>query len=96
MSAVKGKLAKKLIDLRGSKTLYQLANDCGIPRSMLHRFESGTRLPTPDYLLKLSSAYEVELFELKKAYFEDVFPEGSTERDDLFRWVKEHLEQSQY
>jgi|GEM_PF-2033181 len=87
MASVKSKLASKLVELRGEKTLYQLAKESGIARSILFRFETGERIPTNDYLEKLSVAYKVNITELKTLCFEDLYPEGSADRELLFQWV---------
>lgn len=88
MSSVNSRLAQKLREARGNKTLYQLSSESGIPRSMLFRYEKG-QVPTDDILEKLSLALGLEMYELKKLHFEDSFPEGSSVRSLLIRWVKE-------
>ena len=87
MPSVKGKLASKLVALRGDKTLYQFAKECKIARSILFRLENGERFPTREYLEKLAVAYKADITELKTLYFEDLYPEGSDDRELLFRWV---------
>ena len=87
MASVKSKLASKLVELRGEKTLYQLAKESGMARSILFRFETGERIPTNNYLEKLAMAYKADISELKILCFEDLYPEGSVDRELLFKWV---------
>lgn len=54
-------------------------------------FENGSAVPNEDCLLKLAYGLGVELFELKRAYYDDIYSSESFEREYLFRWVKEHI-----
>lgn len=89
MSPVKGKLAEALITLRGEKSLYRVSQESGIPRSMLFRYENGSRLPEDANLEKLAKALMVSIYDLKKLYFEDLYPVGSENRSYLKKWVEE-------
>jgi len=89
MEPVKGKLALKLIELRGEQTLYRLAKEVGIARSLLFRYENGTLSPDTDKLEKLARHYSLDVYDLKKLYFADLYPEGSRDRQLLIQWALE-------
>lgn len=78
-------LARKLKELRGERSLYAVAEESGISRPVLHRYENG-RIPTDEQLKALADFYRVPYKELKFLAFEDSFPTGSEERTLLKEW----------
>lgn len=50
-------IAKKLIELRGSKTREEVANACGISVSALAMYEQGQRIPRDSIKIKLANYY---------------------------------------
>lgn len=89
MLDVNKKLALRLRELRGEKTLYQVQQDTRISRSLLRRYEIGERTPEDEMLSRLANYYGVSYEELKMLYFEDIYPLASKVREVLFQWVKQ-------
>ena len=79
MELVKCHLAAKLIELRGTKSLYEVSQKVGIPMGRIADFENGLYLPDEDCLLKLAYGLGVELFELKRAHYDDLYSPESLE-----------------
>ena len=50
-------MRKKLIILRGDKTVTEVARDIGITRQMLSAIESGIRTPSLDLANKIANYY---------------------------------------
>lgn len=50
-------IAKKLVDLRGKKTQFEVARDIGISLSALAMYETGNRIPRDEIKIKLASYY---------------------------------------
>lgn len=87
MNSVNNHLATRLRALRGSRSLYSIAEESGISRPVLHRYENG-RIPTDEQLKALAKYYKIPYQELKFLAFEDIFPAGSEERRLLFDWAR--------
>lgn len=51
-------IGKKLRDLRGNKTLEEVANDIGISVSALTMYELGNRVPRDEIKIKLALYYQ--------------------------------------
>lgn len=63
--------------LRGDKSLGQVQIATGISKSYICLIEQGKRTPSPDILLKLSTAYEVDYMELFcLVHYDDIEPES--------------------
>ena len=88
MEDVNSKLARKLRELRGNLPLTQLEKATNIPRSLLYRFEKGTRTPHNIALHKLAEFYKLNFIDLKILHFEDLYPPGSEDRESLITWFK--------
>lgn len=86
MSEVKHNLGQRLRELRGNRTLQEVAEPLGIDRRSYQRYENG-RIPKDGLLETIASFYEVPFDELKQLCFEDLFPEGSRDRSIIFQWV---------
>jgi transcriptional regulator with XRE-family HTH domain len=82
--------ADKITQLRGEKSLYLAAQEMGIDRGQLRRYEAG-RIPESEAIIaKLARYYGVPLQELQNTYFETIYPVGSFFREAVFRWVKSY------
>jgi len=82
-----GTLAKKLKELRGELSLYEVGKITGINRGDLKRFEDGSLLPKPDSLAKLAEYYEVPYEELYFEYLEEIYPTPA-ERHLIIQWAE--------
>lgn len=82
------RLGERLKELRGVTSLYELAKQVGIDRSVLSRYERGVQAPEPLFLQKLANYFKVPYRELRKLYYEDFFSD-STERDIVVEWAVE-------
>lgn len=51
-------IAKKLIELRGTRSRETVANACGISVSALAMYEQGERIPRDDIKIRLSQYYK--------------------------------------
>lgn len=51
-------IAEKLVELRGSATQLEVANDLGISASALSMYESGQRVPRDEVKLALARYYK--------------------------------------
>jgi len=91
MELIQTHLSKKLVELRGTRSLYEISHKAGIPLGRLHDFEKGESIPDEGCMLKLAYGLGVEVFDLKRAHYDDIYSSESFERDYLFRWVQEHL-----
>jgi transcriptional regulator with XRE-family HTH domain len=89
MEQVNKKLAEYLSVLRGEMSRYDVEKATGIARSMLGRYEQGTRIPSNPNLMKLALFYNVSYDVLKMLILEDLYPENSQERAILFEWVNQ-------
>jgi len=87
MSNVNNHLGQKLRELRGDKTIYQVAKEVQIDRTQLKRYEEG-RIPADEVLEKLAQFYDVPFDALRIMGFEDQFPVDSRQRQILIKWVK--------
>lgn len=52
------KMAKKLVALRGNRTIEKVASDIGISKSALSMYENGNRIPKDEIKLKLANYYD--------------------------------------
>ncbi|AVK86025.1 transcriptional regulator [Lysinibacillus sp. B2A1] len=50
-------MREKLIDLRGGKTVTEVAKDLGITRQMLSAIEGGTRTPSLELARRIANYY---------------------------------------
>lgn len=55
---------QKLVELRGAKTLLQVATDLDISVSALSQYENSKRFPTPEIAQKLAKYYRTTVDEL--------------------------------
>ena len=92
METVKSHLGERLIELRGETPLNVVEKATGVSRANLRRYENGEYIPKEAALTKLAEYYKVSYEELRKLALADQFPEGSKERNILFDWVQEELE----
>jgi transcriptional regulator with XRE-family HTH domain len=89
MKNVNKHLSEKLRELRGERSLYQVGQELNFSRSLLSRYEKGEQTPEDTTLKRLAEYYAVSYEELKKPYFEDLYPKGSEARQVLEAWLKE-------
>ena len=54
-------IGERLKNLRGDKTIRQVAADCGISYSALSMYETGHRTPRPAVMLKLANYYNTSV-----------------------------------
>ena len=87
MTTVNNLLGTYLKELRGDKTLYQLAKEMGIDITQLRRYESG-RIPADEILFKLAEFHNVSYVHLKSLTFETLYPIGSPAREALLLWLR--------
>jgi len=92
MPTVNKKLAQKLKELRQEKSFYQIERELHISRSLLRRYEIGERVPEDATLEKLASYYNISFYDLKRCYFEDIYPKDSIGRLAVRQWVQETSE----
>lgn len=57
-------MREKLIELRGDKTVTEVAKDVGITRQMLSAIESGSRTPSLEVAKKIASYYSSTIDEI--------------------------------
>lgn len=88
MNPVKNTLGQKLKSLRGERSLYQIEKESGIARSLLRRYEVGTLIPESDMLKRLAAFYGQSFQDFKILCFEDLYPEGSEDRQILRYWLQ--------
>ena len=69
----------KLINLRGSRTQDELANELGISQQHYSAIENGTRTPTPKLMFEFEKYFNVPVQEL----FPDIFLNNSTTNSGL-------------
>lgn len=86
MDAV-NKLAHRLRELRGDRSLYEVGEASGIQRKQIQRYELG-RIPEDSLLHKLAKFYGVSFKELKLLVFDDLYPDGSEEQALILEWAK--------
>lgn len=53
----KKEIGNRLKELRGQKTVDEIAKDCGISASALSMYENGYRIPRDDVKIKLAKYY---------------------------------------
>jgi|GEM_PF-7000037 len=66
-------LGEYLKELRGSLSFGDVQKDTGISSSLLHRYENGSVVPSPEKLEILASFYEKPYKELRLKYYQDIF-----------------------
>ncbi len=54
-------IGKRLVELRGSKTLDSVAKACGISVSALSMYEQGNRIPRDEIKVKLAAFYDTSV-----------------------------------
>lgn len=86
MDAV-NKLAHRLRELRGDRSLYEVGEASGIQRRQIQRYELG-RVPDDSLLRKLAKFYGVTFKELKMLVFDDLYPDGTDEQAMILEWAK--------
>jgi transcriptional regulator with XRE-family HTH domain len=66
--AILANIARLLREERTARgvSVYRLAKDCGLSQQMIHNLEKGTRNPTLNSLLRITSALNVDLPRLIK------------------------------
>lgn len=57
-------MREKLIDLRGEKTVTEVAKDIGITRQMLSAIEAGIRTPSLELARKIANYYSSSIEEI--------------------------------
>lgn len=57
-------MRKKLVCLRGEKTLTEVAREIGVTRQMLSAIENGTRTPSLDLANKIAQYYSSTIDEI--------------------------------
>lgn len=80
------RLGEKLKVLRGSTSLPELERSIGIARSLLSRYERGTRTPSPSTLKKIADYYKLPYKELRFIYYDDLLEEVE-EAEIVQEWV---------
>ena len=58
------KIAKRLRDLRGDKTLQEVADAVGVERQAIYNYENGHRIPRDEVKKRLASYYGVTVEEI--------------------------------
>ena len=58
------KIGLKLRELRGEKTLDEVANDVGVSKSAIAMYERGERIPRDEIKVSLSDYYEVPIADI--------------------------------
>jgi transcriptional regulator with XRE-family HTH domain len=89
MHNVNSRLSRKLKELRGKRSLYQVEQESGISRSLIRRYEAGEHTPEDAMLKRIAGYYEVGFRILRKLQLEDEFPSGSEKRQILLEWIDE-------
>lgn len=51
-------IAKRLIELRGEKTQFEVSKDVGISLSALAMYETGNRIPRDEIKIRLANYYD--------------------------------------
>jgi transcriptional regulator with XRE-family HTH domain len=87
MEYVNTQLGKLLRALRGDKPLNLVEQQTGVSRANLSRYEKGGHIPQDITLRKLAAFYETSYERLKVAQLEDLYPEGSEDKQILKRWL---------
>jgi transcriptional regulator with XRE-family HTH domain len=85
-------LAKKLQELRGALTQYEVERQTGIRRSALNSYEKGKHLPTSKTLEKLAAFYQIPYRELRIPYYYDYYGANPSEYEIILAWAKMILE----
>ena len=83
-------LADQLRKLRGSKTLYQVQQETGLPRITISRYERGENIPSAANLKKLSHYYGCDYKELRILYYNDILLDEE-ERLIVTSWALQYL-----
>lgn len=91
MGKVNNRLGKRLKELRGDRSLYEVGQDANVSRSNIQRYESGNTLPTEAVLERLSVTYQTSYDDLAVLYFADYFDRHPRKRELVIRWVKEYV-----
>ncbi|WP_445486460.1 helix-turn-helix transcriptional regulator [Niallia sp. 03133] len=60
----KKNIARKLLDLRGSKSREEVSNELGISVSALQMYENGQRIPKDEIKIKIASYYKKTVQEI--------------------------------
>jgi transcriptional regulator with XRE-family HTH domain len=85
------KLGKRLQELRGEVSLYEVEKQTGVSRINVSRYEKGVFLPTDTVLKKLADFYQVSYADLRILYYDDFFNKDLMEKEIALRWAKRVL-----
>jgi transcriptional regulator with XRE-family HTH domain len=66
-------LGDYLKELRGSLSFGDVQKETGISSSLLHRYERGTVVPSPEKLEILANFYEKSYKDLRLKHYQDIF-----------------------
>jgi transcriptional regulator with XRE-family HTH domain len=78
----------KLRELRGERSLYEVAKAMGIERGQLKRYEDGRIPEHQKTVILLSEFYGTPYFELQALCFEAQYPRDTLIREALLWWLK--------
>ncbi len=82
-----GVLGRKLRELRGDFSLYEIGKATGLSAADIRRYETEEYHPTPANLRKLADYFEVPYKELRILHYEDIFSDPE-ERAIVLHWAK--------
>ena len=85
-----GILGKKLRELRGNRTAYEVSKATGIPSADIMRYENDEYHPKPATLKKLADYFQVEYKELRILYYEDTVSPDKEECLVVLEWAERH------
>lgn len=80
-------LGKRLKELRGSLSFYEVGKAMGMTHGNLSKYEQGDVLPSRATIRKLADYYEVPYQELFELYLEDTYPTVE-ERAYIRQWIQ--------
>jgi transcriptional regulator with XRE-family HTH domain len=83
--------ARRLKELRGKTSLNQIEVQTGIARRLLKAYEDGEKIPKDENLRKISHYHQIPFSDLKSLQLEDLYPEGSENREIVVGWVQQIL-----